>query len=55
MLIYLGGTMSMENSSDAATLARVKKLKQDLADAEDDLNTTKQDHKTLFVREIRIV
>lgn len=35
----------MENSSDAATLARVKKLKQDLADAEDDLNTTKQDHK----------
>lgn len=36
---------AMENSSDAATLARVKKLKQDLADAEDDLNTTKQDHK----------
>ncbi|MEQ2603912.1 Ig-like domain-containing protein [Dorea longicatena] len=26
-------------------MARVKKLKQDLADAEDDLNTTKQDHK----------
>lgn len=36
---------AMENSSDASTLARVKKLKQDLADAEDDLNTTKQDHK----------
>ena len=36
---------AMENSSDASTVARVKKLKQDLADAEDDLNTTKQDHK----------
>lgn len=36
---------AMENSSDASTLARVKKLKQDLADVEDDLNTTKQDHK----------
>lgn len=36
---------AMENSSDASTLAHVKKLKQDLADAEDDLNTTKQDHK----------
>lgn len=36
---------AMENSSDASTLARVKKLRQDLADAEDDLNTTKQDHK----------
>lgn len=36
---------AMENSSDASTLARVKKLKQDLADAEDDLNTTKQEHK----------
>ena len=36
---------AMKNSSDASTLARVKKLKQDLADAEDDLNTTKQNHK----------
>lgn len=36
---------AMENSSDASTLARVKKLKQDLANAEDDLNTTKQNHK----------
>lgn len=42
---------AMENSSDAATLARVKKLKQDLADAEDDLNTTKQNHKDDLISE----
>lgn len=42
---------AMENSSDASTLARVKKLKQDLADAEDDLNTTKQDHKDDLISE----
>ena len=36
---------AMKNSSDAATQARVKKLRQDLADAEDDLNSTKQDHR----------
>ena len=42
---------AMENSSDASTLARVKKLKQDLADAEDDLNTTKQNHKDDLISE----
>lgn len=42
---------AMENSSDVSTLARVKKLKQDLADAEDDLNTTKQDHKDDLISE----
>lgn len=42
---------AMENSSDASTLAHVKKLKQDLADAEDDLNTTKQDHKDDLISE----
>lgn len=36
---------AMKNSSDAATQARVKKLRQDLADAEDELNSTKQDHR----------
>ena len=36
---------AMKNSSDVATQARVKKLRQDLADAEDDLNSTKQDHR----------
>lgn len=42
---------AMENSSDASTLARVKKLKQDLVDAEDDLNTTKQNHKDDLISE----
>lgn len=42
---------AMENSSDASTLARVKKLKQDLANAEDDLNTTKQNHKDDLISE----
>lgn len=36
---------AMKNSSDAATQARVKKLRQDLTDAEDELNSTKQDHR----------